>query len=385
MIPEREVPHKPKILIVEDERITAHDLRRVLIRLGYQVAGVAVSGASALDLIEQTRPDLLLADIGLEGEMDGIEVATRARETWKTPTVFLTAYSDPETMRRARVTEPYGYLVKPFAEQELNATIEIALQQKSIAADREMQVQTTAQILGRTQEELSAVASRLLSAQEQERERIARDLHDDLSQRVALLQMNIESISRKLPATIRETVRAEFDSALRRVSELSRELRELSHRLHPQILDDLGLERALRELCETFEERHFITVRFSTRNVPAQIPVPIAIALYRIVQESLQNIKKHAAATAVHIALFGGATNIEMSIRDDGTGFDPQTRRNGTGLGLISMAQRAKLIGGVFEIKSNLNRGTRIHVSVPLQVYKGQNASAAAGGSDDRG
>ena len=132
MTPEHDGPQRPKILIIEDETITAHHLRRVLIRLGYEVAGVAASGASALDLIEQRSPDLLLADIGLEGEMDGIEVATGARELWKTPTVFLTAYSDPETMRRARVTEPYGYLVKPFAEEELNATIEIALQQKNI-------------------------------------------------------------------------------------------------------------------------------------------------------------------------------------------------------------------------------------------------------------
>jgi two-component system CheB/CheR fusion protein len=344
---------------------------------------VALSGASALDLIKTTGPDLLLADIGLEGEMDGIEVATRAREEWKTPTVFLTSYSDPETMRRARLTEPYGYLVKPFAEQELNATIEIALQQKSIAAEREIQVEATAEILGRTQEELTKIAARLFSAQERERERIAMDLHDDICQRVALLQIDIESISRKVPATIKENLKAEFSAALTRVAELSRDLREVSHRLHPQILNDLGLERALQELCETFEERQIITIRFSTRNVPAQIPESVAIALYRIVQESLQNIAKHAEAHSVHVALIGGTTGIELSVRDDGRGFDTETRRNSTGLGLISMAQRTELIGGVFEVKSNLNRGTRIHVSVPLTVYKMQNANALAGSSDD--
>jgi signal transduction histidine kinase len=382
MIPERDIPHKPKILIVEDETITAHHLQRVLIRLGYEVAGVAASGVSALNLIEDTTPDLLLADIGLEGEMDGIEVATRARELWKTPTVFLTAYGDPETMRRARVTEPYGYLVKPFAEQELNATIEIALQQKSIAADHEMQAEATAQILGRTREELSVVTSRLFSAQEEERERIARDLHDDMSQRAALLQMNFESISQKLPATIRETTRGEFDSALRQINELSRDLRELSYRLHPQILNDLGMEAALQELCETFERRQLIPVRFSTRNVSAQIPAPTATALYRIVQESLQNVAKHAGAGSVNIALVGGAASIELSVRDDGRGFDPQTRKTGAGLGLISMAQRAHLAGGVFEIQSYPGRGTRIHVSVPLRVHKLRNADATGTRAD---
>src|SRR5690242_11018685 len=127
-IPKRDMPQKPKILIAEDETITAHHLRRILTRMGYEVVGSAASGASVLDVIKQTGPDLLLADIGLQGEMDGIELASRAREGWNIPTVFLTSYSDPETLRRAKVTEPYGYLVKPFAEQELNATIEIALQ-----------------------------------------------------------------------------------------------------------------------------------------------------------------------------------------------------------------------------------------------------------------
>jgi signal transduction histidine kinase len=382
MTPERDGPQRPKILIIEDETITAHHLRRVLIRLGYEVAGVAANGASALDLIEQTSPDLLLADIGLEGEMDGIEVATRAREVWKTPTVFLTAYSDPETMRRARITEPYGYLVKPFAEEELNATIEIALQQKNIAADRELQVKVTAQILGQTRDELREVTFRLFSAQEQEGERIARDLHDDISQRVALVQMDIESILQKLPAAIREDTRGEFDSACRRIGELSRDLREVSHRLHPQILNDLGLKTALQELCETFEQRHLITIRFSTRNVPAPIPARAAVAVYRIVQESLQNIAKHAGAGSVNIALIGGAASLELSIRDDGRGFDPQSRRNGTGLGLISMAQRAQSIGGIFEIRSYPGRGTRIHVSVPLRMEELQNTNAAGESAD---
>jgi two-component system CheB/CheR fusion protein len=339
---------------------------------------VAASGTAALELVAQTNPDLLLADIGLEGEIDGVEVANRAREQWKTPTVFLTAYSDPETMRRARVTEPYGYLVKPFAEQELHATIEIALQQKQIAADRELQVQATAHILGRTQEELNAVTARLFSAQEQERERIARDLHDNINQRLALLQMNLESIRGELPAGIQETTRTEFDSVLRQVEELSNDLRDLSHRLHPQILNDLGLERALQDLCETYEERYSMTVRFSTRNVQPSVPAAISIALYRIVQEALQNVAKHAEASAVDIALIGGRTSLELTLRDNGTGFAAQVRRPGSGIGLINMAQRARLVGGSFEIQSRPDAGTRIHVSVPLKLDETGNAGAAA-------
>ena len=156
------------------KRLLLDDLRRILSRIGYNVVGVTGDGDKALEIISKTRPNLLLADIGISGSIDGIEVANRARERWETPTVFLTAYSDSATMERARVTEPYGYLVKPFAEQELHATIEIALQQSAIAASHERQVQAAAEILGRTQEELNAVTGRLFMAEEEERQRISR-------------------------------------------------------------------------------------------------------------------------------------------------------------------------------------------------------------------
>lgn len=374
----RDHPKKPKILVVEDETITAHHLRQILTRLGYDVVGMAADGRSALDLIAETRPDLLLADVGLEGGIDGIEVATRARDRWNTPTVFLTAYSDPETMRRARVTEPYGYLVKPFAEEELHATIEIALQQKEVAASRERQVHAAAEILGRTLEELNAVTRRVFSAEERERQRIARDIHDDIGQRLALLQIDLERLWGKLPPAIRDATKLELDTALSRVAELSKDLRDLSHHLHPQILDDLGLEAALQSLCETFEERHLIALRFSARNIPAHIPSPASIALYRIVQQSLENIAKHAKADSVNVALVGGAASIELSVRDNGGGFDARAHKNGKGLGLISMAQRAKLAGGEFEIQSHPDHGTQIHVSIPLEAEDLQDASAAS-------
>ena len=363
---------RPTVLIVEDETITAHHLRQALTRLGYQVLGVAADGRTALSLIEQVCPSLILADIGLDGDLDGIEVATRALHQWNIPTVFLTAYSDPETMRRTKATEPYGYLVKPFAEQDLHATVEIALQRRDLAASRERQVKATAHVLGRTQEELSEMSARLLSAQEQERERIARDLHDDVGQRVALLHMDLERMWGKIPPVVQDTAGAEFRAVLGRVAELSKDLRNLSHDLHPPILDDLGLEIALRELCETFQERHATPVRFSARNVPAEIPPATAIALYRIVQESLQNIAKHADADAVHVALIGGTETIELSVRDNGSGFDPGTQKSASGLGLVSMTQRAKLAGGTLEIESHLNTGTRIRVSVPKAGQKMQ-------------
>lgn len=110
--------------------ITSAYLRRVLVRLGYEVVGMAAGGAAALKEVEQTRPDLLIADVGLSGDMDGLELAARVLEKWQIPTVFLTAYNDPETRLRATLTDAYGFVVKPFAEQDLHVTIETALQKK---------------------------------------------------------------------------------------------------------------------------------------------------------------------------------------------------------------------------------------------------------------
>ena len=367
MSPDSLSPNGPKILILEDETITAHHLQRVLTRLGYQVVGIASTGSSGLDLITQTNPDLLLADIGLDGELDGMDVAAYARNKLSTPTVFLTAYSDPETLRRARISEPYGYLVKPFEEKELHATIEIALQQKGLAQQRDLQVQTTAQILGRTRDELSVVAARLFQAQEQERERIARDLHDDVIQRLAILQINLECVLAKLPTAVRKRHDAEFEGVLQHVGQLSKDLRELSHRLHPQVLQDLGLDAALRELCRAAQQES-LSIRFSTRNLPPSISPDASVAIYRVVQEALQNILKHANADLVNVALIATRNKLELSIRDNGIGFDANNPVKAKGIGLISMAQRAALAGGTFKIQSRPGRGTRIHVSLPFET-----------------
>ncbi len=366
MVLQRNLPKKPKILIVEDEIITAHHLQRTLTALGYEVVGIAGTGAAALDQVAAAKPDLLLADIGLEGDIDGVDVATRAREAGNVPTVFLTAYSDPQTMRRARVTEPYGYLVKPFAEQELQATIEIALQQSGLAADRDQRVQAATDLLIQTKEGLRTATARLFSAQEEERQRIARDLHDDVAQRLTLLEMDIERIRENLPAEIRDRTKREFQTVTARFDELANDLRDLSHSLHPSVLDHLGLTVALRQLCKEFQSRHSLPTHFSARSVPADIPPPISLALYRIVQEALQNVAKHAGPASVNVALIGGNARLELSIRDTGAGFDLKARKNGTSLGLISMAERAEFAGGAFKVRSQPNNGTRIHVSVPL-------------------
>lgn len=118
----------PRILIVEDERIVAFNLQQRLAHMGYEVPGVAASGAEGLDMIERLAPDLVLMDIHIEGDMDGIDVAAKLMESPTVPVIYLTAYSEDSTLERARKTKPYGYLIKPFSERELHATIQMALE-----------------------------------------------------------------------------------------------------------------------------------------------------------------------------------------------------------------------------------------------------------------
>jgi signal transduction histidine kinase len=356
----------PKILLVEDERITAQHIRQTLTRFGYDVVGLATTGHAAIQDAERKRPDLLLADVGLKGLLDGIEVAAQVRKRWGIPTVFLTAYADSETMTRARLVEPYGYLVKPFGEEELHATIEIALQQKKLLEERQRQTENNLNTIERTKEELYALAAKLVSAQEEERQRIARELHDDVGQRLALLQIEVGTLAEKLSPLVAKDAAARFDVIASQIDGLCEEIRTLSQNLHPAVLEHLGLIPALRQLGRDFEQRYSIRTRFSARDIRPGAAGVAGLALYRIAQEALHNIIKHADAKSVDIALVGGAADLHLSIRDVGRGFDSHVARQSGGLGLISMRQRAELIRGTFAIHSEPGVGTQIKVCVPI-------------------
>jgi PAS domain S-box-containing protein len=202
---------------------------------------------------------------------------------------------------------------------------------------------------------------RLLVAQERERRRIARELHDDFAQRLAALQMQVEMHSQDSAET----------PILRRLSQqiegLSRDLRDLSHRLHPSILEDLGLEAALKALVDTMEDSHALSVHLDIRNLPRNVPLPISTALYHIAQEALRNIVKHThPGGAVSVKLFAQAGTAQLSVRDTGPGFDLQPLRSHNAIGLASMHERARLLGGDLTLQTAPGRGTTVTAVVPL-------------------
>lgn len=217
--------------------------------------------------------------------------------------------------------------------------------------------------LGQSKKQLRALASRVLTSQEDERRRLARELHDDTMQAIAHLQMDAEILQRKLLEQ-NSTWNEQLENIQQELEALSKNVRNVSHALHPAILDDLGLEVALRQLVNEFGARRSRAASFRVENQQGTIPADIATALYRIVQEGLTNIRKHAPEASVTVTLTTLNGHLRLLVEDDGPGFNVK-ETYGAGLGLVSMRERAFSVGGKVNVTSGHGRGTRIEVTVP--------------------
>jgi signal transduction histidine kinase len=215
-----------------------------------------------------------------------------------------------------------------------------------------------------SEQALLAVSGRLITAQEEERARIARELHDDLSQRMALLHVSLEEFKRSIPGSASQ-VEQQLDNIVKMAAEVSSNIHGLSHQLHPARLDTLGLVGSLRGLCREFSEQYKLQVQFLSSDTPGQISKDVTVCLFRIAQEALRNVVKHSAATSAVVELSGSANEIDLCISDSGQGFDVASVRGVAGLGLISMRERLRLVGGHLSIESEPRHGTRIRVGIP--------------------
>jgi signal transduction histidine kinase len=244
-------------------------------------------------------------------------------------------------------------------------TQELASVNESLVAEVAERMQTEVS-LESSRQELQKLAFELLRVQEEERRRISRDLHDDINQRLALLAMDIEAVERQLnasPGHEGRAVRAIQD----RVVELSDVVRHLAYQLHPSILDDLGLPIALQRLVDDFTARSSLRGSFGHKNIPEAVPQEIATCLYRVAQESLNNVARHAEATRVDVELTRSRSGLMVTISDDGVGFVSEQSPNGRhGLGLLSMKERVALVHGVLQVSSAMGKGTRVQVVVPI-------------------
>jgi signal transduction histidine kinase len=214
--------------------------------------------------------------------------------------------------------------------------------------------------------ELRNLAANLLEAQEEERRRVSRELHDELGQRLALLEIQIEEMKRRLGCD--ERLASDLAALRTRVGEIAEDVHRICYRLHPAVLENLGLVPAIRSYCEEYSAWSGIRTRFSHCEVPGHLPSSATLCIYRIVQEALRNVAKHSRASRAMVILRGVRHGLQIVVKDSGRGFVLDQVRSKGGLGLISLSERVRLAGGNCVIRSAPDHGTRIQAWIPLAM-----------------
>ena len=473
-----------RILIVEDEPDICQLIRQYLEKSGYEVAATAASGEEALMQAERLQPDLALMDISLGGKLDGVETADRVFSRFGIPVVFVTGLADDATIERSQAARAFGYVLKPFRQEDLKSSIDLALTKHAdesrlrrieqsfgaaiksigdgvIAADQRGAVtflnpvaesltgwrfseaqghpldevfpvpssardpaewnpgtaartalrrQTslvardgtlrpiectaapirneTGEVIGqivvfrdiserrqreeelnRSRDQLRLLAAHLQGVREDERTRIAREVHDQLGQMLTGLRMDVAWIEKQVETLDDKNARAPLGSKLTSMftllDEMVKSVRRIAGELRPGVLDDLGLVPALEWQAREWQERTGIECAVSSEPGVVQIAREPGTALFRIFQETLTNIARHAGASKVAARLRAEAGSIILEVHDDGRGVTAEEVRNSKSLGLLGMRERAMMLGGEFRIVGEPARGTTVTVRIP--------------------
>lgn len=218
------------------------------------------------------------------------------------------------------------------------------------------------------EEALISLSGRLIEAQEEECRRIARDIHDDYNQRLAMLANELEDLAQSIGDSV-VGAGPRLHKLWNSVSELGVDLHSLSHRLHSSTLETLGLVAGIRAFCEEFEDLQEIQVKFTHENIPHVIPADVSLCLFRIAQESLRNIKRHSGASRAQLHLEFRDGKLHLSVSDRGRGFNPSDRSTGDGIGIRSMEERLRFLGGQIEVYSQPAVGTKVDAWVPFTKF----------------
>jgi signal transduction histidine kinase len=358
------IDEKVTLLVVDDYHTGRYVKTHLLAKAGFPVLE-ARTGTEALRLVAEHQPALVVLDVKLP-DMDGISVCRAIKSDPATANIMVLQVSAYYTRIEDQVvgldSGADAYIPGDIAPSLLVASVRALLRTRR--AEEVVRVQAErlqlAQALAQSQEELRALAAGLLTAQEEERRRIARELHDDLSQHLVAIEMELTRL-RQRPGDWDN----QLDRIIGRISGLAHQVETLSHGLHPSIVESFGLKGGLQRLCEEFEGTYSLATRCVISTDDRPIPLPIAIVFYRIAQEALRNVAKHASDARVIVTLLGSAQELCLTIQDDGCGFDPGRHPAQAGLGLISMQERARLVGARVEVHSALGEGTLVRVCVP--------------------
>jgi signal transduction histidine kinase len=305
-----------------------------------QIVSELLDGKKAEQISIQTIPGVYMFDWN--------ELQTWHIPESKLPAGSVIMFREPSLWQRTKWTWA-TVLAIIFGLSVLAGYLQHSRTQLKVARNRQMQL-----------------SGMLINAEEQERRRVASELHDDFSQRVAILALGLEYAQEATPAALDE-VRKQLRELLNSTIQLGDDLHTLSHRLHSSTIESLGLVPALNALCKEFTVQQGIRVDFTSDEVPRSIDPDAALGVFRIVQEALRNVKKYSGANEAEVDLQMPGERLEISVRDRGRGFDLANLRGNEGLGIRNMEERARLLDGKFEIQSESGKGTTVTASVPFK------------------
>jgi signal transduction histidine kinase len=355
------VTSQASVLVVDDDAKSLMAMRELLQTPGLKVV-VANSGQQALECILREDFAVALLDARMP-IMDGFETARRMREherARQTPIIFLTgAYEDPPSMFRGYEAGAVDYIVKPPVPEILRSKIGVFVELYNKSAD------------------LRALAARVQSVQEEEQRRIAREIHDELGQALTALKMDLSWMMNRLPADggpLLEKTR----SMAAQIDGMVHSVRELAARLRPEALDELGLPAAIKWQAREFQLRAGIRCNVSVPAVDLVLDQERATALFRIFQELLTNVARHAAATKVDVTLRQAEGSLLLEVTDDGCGIAETKIRSPSSLGLLGMRERAAPFGGRLEIGPRRGKGTSVRVLIPVPAMAAPAATQVA-------
>lgn len=316
--------------------------------------------SSGIEILDNEAIDIVLLDLKLPDSEGLSNVEKIFSVAPNIPVVVLTGLNDETTAINAVKLGAQDYLVKDKVESDLLVrSIKYAIERKRAEEEHQKLLQQRVRALS------------VIEAQENERRRISRELHDGLGQLLSAAKLNLGMID--LPESVDDKSREILKQIDTIISKAIVEARRIAHDLRPTTLDDFGLVPALRILCQEFSKITGIKVKFQVSPTLERIDPKMEIAIYRIIQESFNNISKYAEATEVSLDLFRTDDRVFVKVKDNGKGFDPfamqRTRKAGGGFGLINMKERAELVGGKVEIDSQPGGGTEVSLEINLDFF----------------
>jgi PAS domain S-box-containing protein len=372
-------------MIAADGRIVwLHEIVNVIVENGVTIELVGVSGD--ITARKRTEESMALFRKLIDGSNDAIEVLDPL--TLRFLDINEKACVDLGYRRQEMLTMSV-YDIDPLLDSALHARMDRRLREsgfaimetrhrrkdgttfpveiniKHVQLDRDYAVAVVRDITERKIAEgsLARLSPRLIEAHEEERGRVAGELRDDLNQRMALLQIGLGQFERDVPGLSVEA-RMQLRGLTDVATEIASSIHNLSHRLRPSLLDLLGPVASIERLCREVSDRHNLRIQFVHHDVPEQIPKDVTLCVYRIAQEALRNVVQHSGVAFAEVELSGYEDRIELCISDSGVGFSSECAKRTSGLGLISMRERLRLVGGQLWVESDASHGTRIRVRI---------------------